>query len=57
MRAVKVPKSIIDLSQIIKELNSVTNQEVIRFIVINYAIVIIPIKTAIREMMSKFCIF
>ena len=43
MGDVKVPKSIIELSQIIKELNSITNQETIRSVVINYAIVIIPI--------------
>ena len=35
---VKVPKSITELSQIVKELNSVNNQEAVRSIAINYAI-------------------
>ena len=35
---VKVSKSITELSQIVKELNSVNNQEAVRSIAINYAI-------------------
>ena len=35
---VKVPKSITELSQIVKELNSVNNQEAVKSIAINYAI-------------------